>query len=159
MEAEREHNRIRSMAWAFYQVLGCFYGINGPPRIMNWFWDVAHGEERDTSELFPITAAERAKYEWNPNTLPPEELARRFHSTYELLAPEFGYETRKESAKPWAEVPEQNKRLMIAVCAELANSFGADLQKRLAEAEKALRAAQDELHFIKTGEAREPQKP
>lgn len=49
----------------------------------------------------------------------PEELARRFHETYERLAPSFGYETRKASAVPWADVPEQNKRLMIAVCAEL----------------------------------------
>lgn len=48
-----------------------------------------------------------------------ENLAQRFHETYERLAPSFGYETRKASAKPWAEVPEQNRRLMIAVCAEL----------------------------------------
>lgn len=47
------------------------------------------------------------------------ELAQRFHETYERLAPSFGYETRKESAKPWSEVPDQNKRLMIAVCAEI----------------------------------------
>ena len=49
----------------------------------------------------------------------PEELAKRFHETYERLAPSFGYETRKESAKPWADVPENNKRLMIAVCGEI----------------------------------------
>jgi hypothetical protein len=64
MEAEREKNRIRSMAWAFYQVLGTFYGIEGPARIMNWLHDVAAGEDRDVSELFPITPEERAKYEW-----------------------------------------------------------------------------------------------
>lgn len=52
----------------------------------------------------------------------PEELAREFHETYERLAPEFGHETRKESAKPWSEVPEKNKRLMIAVCAALLRS-------------------------------------
>jgi len=46
-----------------------------------------------------------------------EALAQKFHETYERLAPEFGYKTREESAKPWAEVPEQNKKLMIAVCA------------------------------------------
>lgn len=49
----------------------------------------------------------------------PEALARRFHETYEALAPTFGYETRRASAVPWEDVPEQNKRLMIAVCAEL----------------------------------------
>jgi hypothetical protein len=53
--------------------------------------------------------------------LTAEELARAFHETYERLAPEFGYETRRESAVPWEEVPENNKRLMIAVCEELLN--------------------------------------
>lgn len=52
-------------------------------------------------------------------TIEAEKLAQRFHETYERLAPSFGYETRKESAKPWSEVPEKNKKLMIAVCAEL----------------------------------------
>jgi hypothetical protein len=49
----------------------------------------------------------------------PEKLAQRFHETYELLAPSFGYKTREESAKPWVDVPEQNKQLMIAVCKEI----------------------------------------
>ena len=48
-----------------------------------------------------------------------EQLAKRFHEAYERLAPQFGYETRKESAVPWQDVPENNKRLMIAVCAEI----------------------------------------
>jgi hypothetical protein len=48
-----------------------------------------------------------------------EILAEKFHETYERLAPEFGYRTREESAKPWAEVPERNKKLMVAVAAEL----------------------------------------
>lgn len=48
-----------------------------------------------------------------------EAIAQAFHETYERLAPEFGYRTREASAKPWAEVPEQNKRLMIAVVKEL----------------------------------------
>lgn len=47
-----------------------------------------------------------------------EALACRFHETYERLAPSHGYETRKASAVPWADVPEKNKSLMIAVCAE-----------------------------------------
>lgn len=49
----------------------------------------------------------------------PELLAQMFHEAYERLAPVNGYETRKESAKPWAEVPEKNRPLMIAVCQEL----------------------------------------
>lgn len=44
-----------------------------------------------------------------------EQLAKLFHETYERLAPDFGYETRKASAVPWEQVPERNKRLMIAV--------------------------------------------
>lgn len=48
-----------------------------------------------------------------------EELARKFHETYERLAPDFGYKTRKASAKPWKDVPKDNKQLMIAVCKEI----------------------------------------
>lgn len=44
-----------------------------------------------------------------------EKLAQLFHETYEELAPDFNYETRKASAKPWCDVPENNKKLMIAV--------------------------------------------
>jgi hypothetical protein len=51
----------------------------------------------------------------------PEELAELFHTTYERLAPDFGYETRPGTAKPWSEIPEDNnnKRLMIAVAGEV----------------------------------------
>jgi hypothetical protein len=45
----------------------------------------------------------------------PEELAKFFHDTYEELAPNYGYTTRKASAVPWEDVPEPNKSLMIAV--------------------------------------------
>jgi hypothetical protein len=44
-----------------------------------------------------------------------EELAKFFHDTYEELAPNYGYTTRKSSAEPWSDVPEPNKSLMIAV--------------------------------------------
>lgn len=54
----------------------------------------------------------------------PEALAQRFHEAYERLAPAFGYETREASAKPWEQVPENNRRLMTAVCAEI---IGADV--------------------------------
>jgi hypothetical protein len=53
----------------------------------------------------------------------PATVAQRFHETYERLAPSFGYQTREASAKPWADVPEQNKALMIAVCAEICEGF------------------------------------
>ncbi|MDP9350383.1 MAG: hypothetical protein M3P51_02405 [Chloroflexota bacterium] len=45
-----------------------------------------------------------------------EQLAKLFHETYERLAPKHGYQTREASAKPWEEVPEQNKALMIETC-------------------------------------------
>jgi hypothetical protein len=53
------------------------------------------------------------------NVHTPENIARAFHETYERLAPEFGYETREASAKPWSDVPQQNKDLMIAVVQDL----------------------------------------
>lgn len=43
-----------------------------------------------------------------------EEIAKEFHDAYEELAPSHGYETREASAKPWEEVPENNRNLMIA---------------------------------------------
>lgn len=48
-----------------------------------------------------------------------EQLAKLFHDTYERLAPSFGYETRKESAVPWEQVPENNRKLMITVAAKI----------------------------------------
>jgi hypothetical protein len=47
------------------------------------------------------------------------EIARLFHEAYERLAPQFGYETRRQSAVPWDEVPENNRRLMIATVSEV----------------------------------------
>ncbi len=52
-----------------------------------------------------------------------EQLAQRFHETYERLAPSFEYETWEASAKSWSDVPEQNRALMVAVCAELAEAL------------------------------------
>jgi hypothetical protein len=52
-------------------------------------------------------------------TIDAEMLARRFHEAYERLAPQFNYVTRQATAVPWEEVPEENKRLMIAVCEEI----------------------------------------
>ena len=48
-----------------------------------------------------------------------EEIARAFHEAYEQLAPDFGYRTREASAKPWDEVPEQNRHLMVATVEKL----------------------------------------
>ena len=51
--------------------------------------------------------------------LTAEEIAAAFHESYERQAPDFGYRTRESSAKPWQEVPDQNKRLMVAVVNDL----------------------------------------
>lgn len=48
-----------------------------------------------------------------------EAVARMFHEAYERLAPAFGYVTRDETRVPWEQVPERNRRLMIAVAAEV----------------------------------------
>jgi hypothetical protein len=48
-----------------------------------------------------------------------ELIARSFHEAYERLAPRFGYHTRPDSAVPWADLPAQNKSLMLAVVQEL----------------------------------------
>lgn len=58
------------------------------------------------------------------------KLAERFHETYERLAPRFGYRTREASAKPWADVPPENKALMIAVCTELLQEPGEERPQR-----------------------------
>ncbi len=51
-------------------------------------------------------------------------LARRFHALYEAMAPNFGYETRKESSVPWDDVPEPNRGLMLAVAKVLLSEMG-----------------------------------
>lgn len=48
-----------------------------------------------------------------------EQIARAFHESYERQAPQFNYQTRKASAVPWEDVPEDNKQLMIHVVADL----------------------------------------
>ncbi len=77
-----------------------------------------------------------------------EQIAQAFHDAYERLAPRFGYETREASAKPWAEVPEQNKTLMIAVVQSLLDSgiiLGVASQERSDEERirEAMTEAQD----------------
>ncbi len=48
-----------------------------------------------------------------------EDVARAFHEAYEGLAPEFGYNTRAASARPWEDVPEANRKLMVATVEKL----------------------------------------
>lgn len=55
-----------------------------------------------------------------------EKLAKFFHDAYEELAPSHGYETREASRKPWADVPKQNKGLMIAVAQRVLDSWNGE---------------------------------
>lgn len=48
-----------------------------------------------------------------------ESIARAFHETYERLAPEHGWETQQRSRTSWEDVPEENKRLMVATAQHL----------------------------------------
>ncbi len=47
--------------------------------------------------------------------LKPSSVAQFFHETYERQAPRHGYQTRKDSAVPWDDVPPGNKALMLDV--------------------------------------------
>lgn len=49
----------------------------------------------------------------------PVALARRFHALYQEIAPACGYETRTETRVPWDDLPQENRLLMIAVCAAI----------------------------------------
>ena len=71
----------------------------------------------------------------------PEQLAQLFHEEYERLAPEFGYTTRKTSAVPWADVPEPNKSLMVAVAGKVLDKLIPDDDKLHEEIVNVLEAA------------------
>ena len=48
-----------------------------------------------------------------------EQLAQFFHETYARLAPEHGRKMQSVPSKPWAEVREPHKSLLIAVAREM----------------------------------------
>lgn len=73
----------------------------------------------------------------------PEGLARLFHETYERLAPRYDYRTREASAKPWEDVPEQNRVLMVATCAEVIARWAGRL---LPEDTRTVAALVNEFH-------------
>lgn len=49
----------------------------------------------------------------------PDQLAELFHTTYEQVTPQFGYETRRETAVPWDELPHPHKQMLIAVATQV----------------------------------------
>lgn len=46
-------------------------------------------------------------------------VASQFHAVYEQIAIDLGYETRRDSAVPWEDVPDLNKNLMRQTVARL----------------------------------------
>jgi hypothetical protein len=79
------------------------------------------------SEPVPLITADQAA-----------ELACRFHTAYERLAPHYGYRTREASAVPWHRVPGTNRALMIDVAANVCGPMVAALERLLAVAEGAI---------------------
>lgn len=78
-----------------------------------FYWQLARKDLIGGTPAFP---SERRTRMPMPDA---ESVARLFHETYERLAPAFGYGTREATRVPWEEVPERNKRLMIATTAEV----------------------------------------
>jgi hypothetical protein len=66
-----------------------------------------------------------------------QQLAERFHETYERLAPQFGYVTRPDTRAFDPSLP--NGRLMVAVCAEILAALAQGASDR-AEAQQAARS-------------------
>lgn len=52
------------------------------------------------------------------------EIAKKFHETYERLAPSFGYETRLETRE--FDPDSKNGRLMLAVCDTVGNMIASE---------------------------------
>jgi hypothetical protein len=48
-----------------------------------------------------------------------ERIAREFHETYEYVAPFAGWRTQEASRVEWADVPESNRRAMLATVENL----------------------------------------
>lgn len=70
------------------------------------------------------------------------DVARWFHEAYETLAPSYAYETRPASAVPWEDVPEQNRRLMVATALEVLAQLREARRGSFAWALDALRAGE-----------------
>ena len=73
-------------------------------------------EASDIAALDPTRPASAKPAQPQPDK-GAEQLARVFHNIYEKLAPDFGYETRKETRDFDPTTP--NGKLMVAVCAEI----------------------------------------
>lgn len=105
------------------------------PVLRNHGWYVTEVEGRRIEAALDALAAELENQPAGPP--PAESLAQKFHEAYERLAPDYGYETRRESAVPWEAVPEPNRSLMVAVASEVVGSLAAPPSPPLIEALEA----------------------
>jgi len=89
-----------------------------------------------------------------------EELAKKFHETYDALHQSILMRHVKPSAVPWEDVPTSNKALIIAILKK--TSYGdtleaAEYEGEVEQLKKALRearcpkACQDGLHYYSDG--------
>lgn len=94
-----------------------------------FYWQLAKDELLTDALAFTTTGSTSAM------PYDPESVAKLFHETYERLAPFYQYQTRDATRKPWEAVPENNKRLMIAVAVEvLGTLFPAPMNQQPAPA-------------------------
>ena len=63
-----------------------------------------------------------------------EQIATRFHEIYERLAPDYGYETRKDTRE--FDPDSANGKLMIAVCNEVMQPLLDDKERLTAEIDR-----------------------
>lgn len=91
-----------------------------------WTRDIARMLRGQTAVAPELRPGFLAAAEWlDPSFEAPEGpgavewLAQQFHEAYERLAPGYSYQTREASAKPWAEVPDNNRQLMMATVSDL----------------------------------------
>ena len=101
-----------------------------------WFVDNDEGKPANVRNSWeamiaaaPPAASVRAKDVTNL------EIATAFHEAYERLAPRYGYETRPESRKPFSDLPNELKLLMVAVVREVRTLLAPAVDERAASAE------------------------
>lgn len=101
-----------------------------------WFVDNDEGKPANVRNSWeamiaaaPPAASVRAKEVTNL------EIATAFHEAYERLAPRYGYETRPESRKPFSDLPNELKLLMVAVVREVRTLLAPAVDERAASSE------------------------
>ena len=101
-----------------------------------WFVDNDEGKPANVRNSWeamiaaaPPAASGRAKEVTNL------EIATAFHEAYERLAPRYGYETRPESRKPFSDLPNELKLLMVAVVREVRTLLAPAVDERAASSE------------------------